>query len=88
MPGKTVFLIRIREPVKYGYRDHRKQMAKLIQPDKKSCKKVFTIKSIKQDGLCLFCKRMIEFDEIIVSNSSRNSKYYHENCARQVMIIL
>lgn len=87
MPGKTVFLIRIRELVKYGNRDHRKD-GKTDTADKKSYKKVFTIKSIKQDGLCLFCKRMIEFGEIIVSNHSRNSTYYHENCARQVMIIL
>lgn len=63
-------------------------MAKLIQPDRRSYKKVFTISSVKQDGLCLFCKRVIEFGDRIVSNSNRNSKYYHEDCARKIMILV
>lgn len=63
-------------------------MPKLILPAEKSYKKVFTINSYKQDGLCLKCKQLISFGQAIVSNSNKNTKYYHEACARQVMIII
>jgi hypothetical protein len=62
-------------------------MAKLILPAEKSYKKVFTINSCKQGGLCLKCRQLINFGQIIVSNGRKNTKYYHESCARQWIII-
>lgn len=59
----------------------------VILPERRSYKKVFTINTIKQNGLCLFCKKMIDFGEVIVSNSNRNTKYYYEGCARKIMIL-
>ena len=62
-------------------------MFRVILPEKKSYKKVFTIIRCKQSGLCLMCKQLIGFGQVIISNSNKNTKYYHEGCARKVMII-
>lgn len=62
-------------------------MVKVIVPEKRSYKKTFTINSWKQDGLCLLCRRLISFGEVIVSNSNKNTKYYHEGCAKKVAIL-
>lgn len=62
-------------------------MFRVILPEKKSYKKVFTIICCKQGGLCLTCKQLIGFGQVIISNSNKNTKYYHEGCARKVLII-
>lgn len=62
-------------------------MVKVILPEKRSYKKTFTINSWKQNGLCLLCRRGISFGEVIVSNSNKNTKYYHEGCAKRVAIL-
>lgn len=62
-------------------------MARRILPGRGSYKAVFEILRFKQRGSCLICKCMIKYGQVIVSNGKKNSKYYHEDCARKVLII-
>ena len=62
-------------------------MFRIILPEKRGYKKVFTIIACKQNGICTACKELISFGQIVISNSNKNTKYYHEGCARKVMII-
>ncbi|MEO9364318.1 MAG: hypothetical protein ABI348_10500 [Nitrososphaera sp.] len=61
-------------------------MAKLILPDTKMYKNCLANSLIKQKGLCLHCKQTINPGDKIVSNGKK-TKYYHESCARKVMIL-
>lgn len=65
----------------------RELMFRIISPYERTYKKVFTIVEWKQKGLCLKCKQLIDFGQVIISNSNKNTKYYHEDCAKLVMII-
>lgn len=61
-------------------------VAKLILPDAKMYKNCLANSLMKQKGLCLQCKRTINLGDRIVSNGKK-TKYYHESCARKVMIL-
>jgi hypothetical protein len=61
-------------------------MARMILSDKRSYRKIFNENTLKQKGLCLHCGKMIGFGEKIVSNGKK-SKYYHEACAKKLLIL-
>lgn len=63
-------------------------MFKIILPGKKAYKSIFTIIQCRQQGLCFLCKLKITFGEVVVSNANKKSKYYHEDCARRVRIVV
>lgn len=62
-------------------------MFRVILPEKRGYKNVFTIVTYKQGGVCVTCNELFVFGQTIISNSNKNTKYYHENCARKVAII-
>lgn len=62
-------------------------MTRVIMPETPVYKRVFFINSYKQKGSCLLCRKVINFGETIVSHSNKNTKYYHESCARKVMLL-
>lgn len=62
-------------------------MARVIAPETAGYKRVFYINFYKQKGACLLCRQKINFGDVIVSHSHKNAKYYHEECARKVMIL-
>lgn len=62
-------------------------MTQVIVPETRGYTRVFSINIYKQKGACFLCRNIINLGEVIVSNSYTNTKYYHESCARKVMIL-
>jgi hypothetical protein len=59
-----------------------------IVPHSRAYNKAFSINLYKYKGACQKCRQTINFGDIIISkSSSKNTKYYHEKCARKVMIL-
>lgn len=62
-------------------------MARTIVPKSRGYRKAFSINYYKYKGTCQQCRKIINFGDVLVSNSAKKTKYYHEICARKVMIL-
>lgn len=63
-------------------------MSQLIfEPYGRTYFRAFQYNKFKQNGLCRFCERPIEFGEPIVRKGKKRIKYYHANCAKKALII-
>ncbi len=62
-------------------------MTRTIVPESRGYKNAFSINFYKYKGICQLCRNIINFGDILVSNNARNTKYYHEICARKVRLV-
>ena len=63
-------------------------MATVFYPSTRVYARTFEYNRFRQKGLCRLCKTAINFGETIIGTGDRKRKYYHEACAKKVMIIL
>lgn len=59
----------------------------IFLPFSRAYTRAFEYNKFRQDGLCRLCKNTIHYGEAIISKGDRKTKYYHEACAKKMMII-
>jgi len=60
----------------------------VMEPETRQYARSYQLIAIKQRGMCWFCRQIVKFGDIFVSHGSKKTKYYHEGCARKVMLIV
>lgn len=60
----------------------------IIDTDNHNYNAVLTRITVKQQGLCRFCGRIIKDNETIISKAySRRPKYFHKECAELIKLL-
>jgi hypothetical protein len=60
---------------------------RVLQPETKEYRRSFDLITVRQKGVCWFCRQLVRFGDIFVSHGNKKTKYYHEGCARRVRLL-